>query len=241
MIWINIRFYWAKRANKITGMAIVISDETISAAVVKVQYGRANMKMTMSNAKVIILSNKNPIVPNKDKPLAFLEISGIKIECFHTCSYHFVVCLSVVLHKVNLGSRRAVVGQSSGGCQAVVKQTSGSCQTFVRMTSGSHRTGVGQLLNSCWAVIRQVSGSCHRTGVGQLSNSRRAVIRQSSLLLSLAHILKVFIALFFYSLTNSHESIIIFITGCFLCFIISSIKPNWDNLLPTTYFALLVL
>ena len=39
--------------------------------------------MTVSNANEIMLSNKNPIVPNKDKPLAFLEISGIKIECLH--------------------------------------------------------------------------------------------------------------------------------------------------------------
>ena len=68
------------------------------------------MKMTVLNAKVIMLSNKNPIVPNKDKPLAFLEVSGIKIECFQTYSYRLVVGLSVISHKINL----AVVGQSSG-------------------------------------------------------------------------------------------------------------------------------
>ena len=39
--------------------------------------------MTVLNANEIMLSNKNPIVPNKDKPRAFLEISGIKIECLH--------------------------------------------------------------------------------------------------------------------------------------------------------------
>ena len=46
--------------------------------------------MTVLNAKVIILSNKNPIVPNKDKPLAFLEVSGIKIECLHKVEIFFV-------------------------------------------------------------------------------------------------------------------------------------------------------
>ena len=97
------------------------------------------MKMTVLNAKEIMLSNKNPIVPNKDKPLAFLEISGIKIECFHTCSYHFVVCLSVVSHKVNfgqlLGSRRAVIRQSSDSRGAVVEQLLSSRQVIIFILS----------------------------------------------------------------------------------------------------------
>ena len=74
------------------------------------------MKMTVLNANEIMLSNKDPTVPNKDKPLAFLEISGIKIECFHSCSYQFVVCLSVVSDKINW----AVIEQSSGSHQAVM-------------------------------------------------------------------------------------------------------------------------
>ena len=97
------------------------------------------MKMTVLTANEIMLSNKNPIVPNKDKPLAFLEISGIKIECFHTYSYDFVVCLYVVSHKVNFGqlsgSRRAVVVQSSDSCGAVVKQLLSSRQVIIFILS----------------------------------------------------------------------------------------------------------
>ena len=85
------------------------------------------MKMTILNAKEIILSNKDPTVPNKDKPRAFLEISGIKIECFHSCSYHFVVCLSVVSDKMNW----AVVEQSSESPWAVLGQSSSSLRAVI--------------------------------------------------------------------------------------------------------------
>ena len=97
------------------------------------------MKMTVLNANKIMLSNKYPIVPNKDKPLAFLEISGIKIECFHTCSCRFVVYLSVVSQKFNFGqlsgSRRAVIGQSSDNHGAVVKQLLSSRQVIILILS----------------------------------------------------------------------------------------------------------
>ena len=92
------------------------------------------MKMTVLNANEIMLSNKNPIVPNKDKPLAFLEVSGIKIECFHTCSYRFVVSQKFNFGQLS-GSRRAVIGQSSDNHGAVVKQLLSSRQVIILILS----------------------------------------------------------------------------------------------------------
>ena len=64
------------------------------------------MKMIVLNPKDNMLSNKNPIVPNKDKPLAFLEISGIIIECFQD---YFVIQKTIMANNFKSNDKNLVV------------------------------------------------------------------------------------------------------------------------------------